>query len=188
MDSFSWKATIKMNKLSVLLVSLCLTGAAQAEWATSRIAVHVGPNPSSTAPIATHLNRGEAVKVLQVQKGWARISSYREPKSEGLRGKKKVARWVSMRHLSEVQPAPLPALACEHPDIAPNALPKAGPGLGMTREEAAILCRGARHLLATDRCARVEYGDKSLSRPGAFFVNCGGPNLFFSEADLPDED
>ncbi len=159
---------------------------AQAEWATTSVAVHVGSKPSWKAPIVAHLKRGDAIEVLEVKNDWARISPYRPPsEEEGLRGRQEVARWVSLRHLSKQEPAPLPTAACEHPDIAPGALAKGGPGYGLTVEEAAVLCRGARHLLATGRCARIEYGDKSLSRPGAFFVNCGGENLFFTAAELP---
>ena len=40
-------------------------------------------------------------------------------------------------------------------------------------------------ILARDDCKRIEYGDKSLSKPGAFFVNCGASNIFFSEKDPP---
>jgi hypothetical protein len=161
---------------------------AQAEWASTRVAVYVGSKPSWKAPVVDHLKRGDEVDILEVKGDWARISPFRPPEEEGLRGRKPVARWVSVRHLATRKPAPLPTEGCEHPDIAPGALAKGGPGYGLTVEEAAVLCRGARHLLATGRCARVEYGDKSLSRPGTFFVNCGGSNLFFTAADLPPDE
>lgn len=177
-----------MRRRLIFLISLWFAVPAQAEWVTAPMDVRVGPWPSSTAPVVDHLSRGDAVEVLEEKKGWARISPFQPPEEEGLKGRRKVARWVPLRHLSKEKPAPLPVFACEHPDIAPGALPRGGPGHGITVEEVVVLCRGARHLLETGRCTRVEYGDKSLSRPGSFFVNCGGENLFFTETDLPDDE
>lgn len=168
-----------------LLVALAFAGESSAEWARTRIAVHVGPSPSATSPVLAHLERGDEVTVLEERRGWGRISAFKAPKAEGLKGKKKVARWVQLRNLTMDRPIALPQPACEHPDIDPEALPKKGPG-GLSEEEASILCRGALHLLASGTCPRVEYGDKSLSKPGSFFVNCGGKNLFFRAEDLPE--
>ena len=166
-------------------LALGLAPAALAEWVTAPITVRVGPWPSSGAPAVGELKRGDLVEVLEEKHGWVRISPYVSPEEEGLEGRRKVARWVWAGHLSKEEPAALPEASCGHPDIAPGALPTGGPGHGITIEEAALLCRGALYMLGTERCARVEYGDKSLSRPGSFFVNCGGDNLFFTEADLP---
>jgi len=178
------------QRFAVLLIPLLMSPfwvpvPAGAEWITAPVEVHVGPWPSSTAPVVDRLSRGDSVEILEEKNGWARISRYQPAAEEGLKGRRKVARWVSLVHLSKDEPTPLPTSACDDPNIAPGALPQGGPGHGITVEEAATLCRGARHMLKSTSCARVEYGDKSLSRPGFFFVNCGGDNLFFTEADLP---
>jgi hypothetical protein len=57
---------------------------------------------------------------------------------------------------------------------------------GLTEIDVAILHRGAKHFLDSGRCKRIEYGDKSTSKPNTYYVNCGGPrNLFFKPSDLP---
>ncbi len=158
---------------------------AGAEWARTKIKVHAAPSPSATAPVVATLERGDEVNVLEERRGWGRITPFKPASAEGLSGKKKVARWIQLRNLTNEKPAPLPQSACEHPNIDPDALPKKGPG-GISEEEADLLCRGALYYLESGQCERVQYGDKSLSKPGSFFVNCGGDNLFFRAEDLPD--
>jgi hypothetical protein len=179
------RAKHDMRNTLCFLFALCLAAPVQAEWATTRLAIHIGPWPATTDPVVGYLKRGDSVDVLEELQGWARISRYQSPKEVGLKGRRKVARWVQLRHLTTEQPVALPKAACEHPDIAPGALPIGGPGYGITVKEAEILCRGALHMLAAGRCARVEYGEKSMSRPGSFFVNCGGPNIFFTAEEIP---
>jgi hypothetical protein len=49
-----------------------------------------------------------------------------------------------------------------------------------------ILHRGAKLMLDNGRCKRIEYGDKSVSKPNTYYVNCGGfSNIFFRPSDLP---
>ncbi len=174
----------QMRQLLIALWVFGLAAPAQSEWATTRVSIHMGPWGSSTDPVVGHLDRGDEVRVQEELQGWARISGYQSAKDVGLKGRRKVAKWVQARHLTTDQPTPLPT-ACEHPDIAPNALPMGGPGRGITVKEADILCRGAIHMLETGRCQRVEYGEKSMSRPGSYFVNCGGPNIFFTADEVP---
>ena len=176
---------VRPGFLVVLCLLLPLAVAVRAEWASTRATVYIGPWPSSTDPVVDHLKRGDPVSVLERQSGFARITPYVKPKEVGLKGRRKVARWVSLRQLTEVQPLALPKAPCEHKDIAPNAFPMAGPGHGLSFKEGELLCRGALAILARDDCKQIEYGDKSLSKPGAFFVNCGASNIFFSEKDLP---
>ncbi len=168
--------------LGVVLAGV-ISAPATAEWASTTATVHVGPWGSTTDPVVATLKRGDYVDVLERQGDWGRLTPYQNPKELGLKGRKKVARWVQLRKLTDDQPIALPKPACDHPDIAVDALPKAGPG-SLSDAEADILCRGAKQALATDQCERVVYGDKSLSKPGSYFVNCGGNNLFFTEADL----
>lgn len=54
--------------------------------------------PSTSAQTSSRLRRGQAVSVLEVSNGWARISRYYDGSSEGLSGE--VAQWVFARHLS----------------------------------------------------------------------------------------
>ncbi len=55
----------------------------------------------------------------------------------------------------------------------------------MTAENVTILWRGAKHMLTTGRCSKVEYADRSVNKPNTYYVNCGGANVFFTPADLP---
>ena len=77
---------------------------------------------------------------------------------------------------------PQPALP-KDPRIAKDAFPKVGQS-GLTEQDIRTLYQGALKFLECGKCRRVEYGDKSASKPNTYFINCGGPNLFFTPADL----
>jgi hypothetical protein len=133
--------------------------------------------PGRSGAAVNRIYRGQVVTVSDSIKGWARVT---EPQS--------APRWVEWRGLGRERPAPLPepAMASSTLDarIASDAIPAVGQG-GLSAEDVVILRRGARHMLATGRCDRVDLADKSVSRPGVYYVSCAGGNQFFTAADLP---
>ena len=137
--------------------------------------------PSSRGKITNRLYRQNRVDVLEVRGGWARISKYYDGRTEDLSGQ--VARWVSAAHLSKRRPADLPQPKISA-DSRINGLPKVGEN-GLTKMDVIIIHRGARYMLDQGRCKRIEYGDKSVSKPNTYYVNCGSRNLFFKPSDLP---
>lgn len=66
--------------------------------------------------------------------------------------------------------------------IAEDAFPKVGGRL--TEQDVRLLYKGAIKFLNSGKCSRVEYGDKSISKQNAYYVNCGGPNIFFTPSDV----
>lgn len=136
---------------------------------------------SRSAQITNRIYRQQRVDVFEVNGPWARISKYYDGRIEGAKGS--VARWVPAFKLSATRPPDL-----EQPsrprDPRINGMPKVGED-GLTRRDVDILYRGATHYLQSGQCKKIEFGDKSTSRRDTFYVNCGGPNFFFKESDLP---
>lgn len=141
---------------------------------------HLGP---SAATIVTNtIYRQQRVDVFEVDDGWARVSKYYDGEVEGVTGR--VARWVLAEHLDRKQPGDL-AQPKVRRDPRIEGIPKVGEN-GLTEQDVRILYQGAEHFLQTGRCARVEFGDKSLSKKDTYYVYCGGPgNIFFTRAELP---
>lgn len=138
--------------------------------------------PSASALVTNRLHRRDRVDVFEVSDGWARISKYYDGRIEGLSGS--VARWVSVHQLSKERPADEPQPKLPH-DPRISGMPEVGRH-GITEEDFRILYRGAKHFLETGRCDRIEWADKSVHKPGTYFVNCGRPgNLHFRPSDLP---
>ena len=138
--------------------------------------------PNKNAKVTNKIYRQQRVEVLELHKGWARISKYYNGQVEGVPGK--VARWVSAAHLSKQQPADrIQPKLVNDPRI--QGIPKVGE-YGLTKTDILVLHRGAKHFLNTGRCDHIEYGDKSTNKQNTYYVNCGGsPNLFFKPSDLP---
>ena len=124
----------------------------------------------------------QKVDVLEIKGDWARVSKYYDGEVEGKPGK--VARWVLAEGLSAKAPKepPQPA-APKDPRIAKNAIPKVGEG-GLTEKDVEILNQGALKFLNSGKCTKVEFGDKSTSKPNTYYINCGGPNIFFKPSEL----
>jgi hypothetical protein len=138
--------------------------------------------PSSTARITNRIYVRQKVEVLEIKGEWARVSKYYDGSIEGASGQ--VARWVLASGLSPTLPpqAAQPKVAND-PRISKDAIPKVGEG-GLTTKDVEILYKGAIKFLDSGKCSRVEFGDKSTSKADTYYVNCGGPNLFFTSADL----
>jgi hypothetical protein len=149
--------------------------------------VHVGVleerlAPSSTAAITNRIYLRQRVDVFEVKGEWARVSKYYEGSVEGKTGQ--VARWVLASGLSASQPTePSQPKAFSDPRIAKDAIPRVGEG-GLTARDVEILRKGALKFLNSGQCSSIELADKSTSRANTYYVNCGGPNLFFTPGDL----
>ena len=173
----------------ILALSACLLTAGSATAAATGSGSHyvtartlnVRLAPAANAKITNRLYRQNRVEVFEVRDGWARISRYYNGRVEGISGN--VARWVAANHLATQRPDDL-----KHPAVARDSrisgIPKVGQG-GLTRKDVQILHRGARHFLDSGRCNRIAYGDKSVSKPNTYYVNCGSRNHFFTPSDLP---
>jgi len=138
--------------------------------------------PSNSSNVTNRIYRSQKVEVFEIKNGWARVSKYYDGAVEGKSGQ--VARWVLASGLSTNQPAELkqPSLPAD-PRIAKDALPKVGQS-GLTEQDVQVLHKGALKYLNSGKCSRVEYGDKSTSKANTYYINCGGPNIFFTPADV----
>ena len=139
--------------------------------------------PNGTAPVTNKLYRQQQVEVFELKGNWARISKYYDGRVEGI--PKQVGRWVFLPHLSKIRPEDMSQpLVVSNSGIKKNAIPKAGQD-GITDGDVQIMYRAANHYLKSGRCNNVEYADKSLSKANTYYLNCGGPNLFFKPSDIP---
>lgn len=168
-----------------LLFSVACAGTAisvPGEYYVSPSAVEVHLAPRSDAKVTNRLYRGNRVDVFEVRDGWARISKSYDGRVEGVSGR--VARWVAARNLTPDGPRPKASEATPS-DSRISGIPMAGQG-GLTKEDVQVLHRAARHYVDSGRCRQVVYADKSVSRAGTYYVNCGGAqNLFFRPSDIP---
>jgi hypothetical protein len=138
--------------------------------------------PSSGGSSTNRIYLRQKVEVFELKDGWARISKYYDGSAEGKSGQ--IARWVRASGLSPSQPKEpdQPTLPSD-PRIAKDAIARVGQG-GLTAEDVQILHKGALKFLNSGQCSQIEYADKSTSKANTYYVNCGGPNLFFTPADL----
>jgi hypothetical protein len=139
--------------------------------------------PSNKAKVTNTLDRQQVLEVFERRDGWARVSPYYDGSVEGLNGQ--VARWVPNRALSKTRPKDLaqPNIS-DDPRVA--GIAKVGEG-GLTQRDVEVLHAVARYYLELGKARRIEYGDKSVSKPGVYFLNSGDvANLFFRPSDIPD--
>lgn len=92
--------------------------------------------------------------------------------------------WVRLEDLSQTAVASPPASVMDDPRIAKEAIPGVGAD-GHSARDVELLKRGAKWALDTGRCKRVDYANKSVNKPGTYFVMCESKNVFFTERDLP---
>jgi hypothetical protein len=172
----------------VLFVSLISVSGAHARAAESETyyvsatSLNVRLAPNRSGKITNRLSRQERVDVSEVRNGWARISRYYDGEVEGLTGQ--VARWVWLASLSKQRPGEL-AQPAAIADARISGIPKVGQG-GLTSNDVQLLYRAASYFIDSGRCERVEYADKSVSKPNTYFVNCGeARNRFFKPSEIP---
>lgn len=138
--------------------------------------------PSTTGSVTNRIYRRQKVEVFEVKSGWARVSKYYDGAVERKSGQ--VARWVLAKGLSSSQPAELPQpTPPSDTRIAKDAFPKVGQS-GLTEQDVQLLYKGALKHLNSGKCQRVDYGDKSTSKVNTYYINCGGPNILFTAADV----
>lgn len=142
--------------------------------------------PSFKSKITNTLHKGQKVDVFEIKAGWARVSKYYQGDSEGPPGN--VARWVVAKSLTTVKPFEKQTLTVNAQTqygsrISPYAIPEAGKN-GLTEKDVDILRQGAIKLLDSGECKRVEYADKSTTKPNTYYINCGADNIFFKASDI----
>ncbi|ATE62754.1 SH3 domain-containing protein [Thauera sinica] len=177
-----------MKKIVVVALSLAVSGSAFAQaskpgtYYVKEAALEERLAPSASGSVTNRIYRRQKVEVFEIKDGWARVSKYYDGAVEGKASQ--VARWVLASGLSSTQPAELPQPSIQSdPRIAKDAIPKVGQH-GLTEQDVQILHKGALRFLNSGKCSRVEYGDKSTSKANTYYVNCGGPNLFFTPGDV----
>ena len=141
--------------------------------------------PRDNAKETNRLDAGQKVTVYEFRGNWARISDWYDGAAEGESGQ--VARWLLIDQLGPQRPAPVsqPSWPVD-PRI--QGLPRVGQG-GLTKREVALLYAASQFYLESGTATRVEYGDKSVTRDGVYYLNFGGnSNHFFRESDIPNLD
>lgn len=153
----------------------------QPRFVLERVEVRLAPSEHALA--TNTLDRQQSVEVFEVQDGWARVSQYYDGSVEGVPGQ--VARWVPTKSLAGERPKDLPQpKILDDPRV--QYLPNVGDG-GLSRRDVEILHAAARYFLEIGKARVIEYGDKSTSREGVYYVNFGGPkNYFFKPGDIPE--
>lgn len=166
-----------MARLLAAIAIILLIGAAQAadpapkdHWVNANV---VEERDAPNGRVVNRLYVGQKVTVYRTDGEWALVT---EPRFQ--------ARWVRIRDLSPTPVASPPSATVADPRIAKDAIPGVGAD-GHTAQDVEILKRGAKWALDTGRCKRVDYGNKSVNRPGTYFVMCENKNVFFTERDLP---
>ncbi|MGI0120165.1 SH3 domain-containing protein [Zooshikella sp. RANM57] len=176
---------MKLRVLSLLLLFLPMFAHANADRAgtyyvtADSLNVRLSPNPKGK--ITNKLYRQQKLEVFEVKSGWARISKYYNGAVEGLSGN--VARWVSAAYLSDSRPNDKAQPNIAH-DPRIKGIPKVGQ-YGATERDVRILYAAGKYFLDSKKCNEIEYGDKSISKPNTYYLNCGGPNHFFKPSDIP---
>jgi hypothetical protein len=117
--------------------------------------------------VVNRIYRGQRLRVFAESDGWARVTEL-----------DRQARWVRISALSDSPPAPLPQTdAANDPRLA--ALPRVGE-YGHDEADVAALRAAAQMLLVSGQCSRIDDANKSVSRSGLYFINCGeNSNRFF---------
>lgn len=138
--------------------------------------------PQANASITNKIYLQQKVDVFEIKNGFARVSKYYDGEVEGKQGQ--VARWVLTAGLSSTRPA-LPAQPKFRDDdrIQKGAIPAVGEG-GLNKKDVEILHAAANKYLKSGKCSKVVMADKSVNKPNTFYLNCGGPNLFFTPSEL----
>jgi hypothetical protein len=164
-----------MLRLIAALVLIVASAAHAADPAPKDFWVKASMTEERDAPNGRAVNRiyiGQALKVYRIDGDWALVT---EPRYQ--------PRWVKLADLSSTPVASPLSSTIDDPRIAKDAIPGVGAD-GHTAKDVELLKRGAKWVLDTGRCKRVEYGNKSVSKAGTYFVMCEGRNVFFTERDL----
>ena len=145
---------------------------------------------STECCVARRLSENEVVPVYEEEDGWSRISVYydagSEPNCPGDTGDL-IAQWVASRFLSAEPTENYDPNQWFGPlgDRRIRGIPKVG-DYGLTRAEIEVIRRYAAQMLLDEECSSIEAGNKSVSKPGTYYVYCAGESeqRFFTKADL----
>lgn len=152
------------------------------------ISVKVRLSPDSNGKITNTIYRRQAVDVMELQNGWARVSDYYDGQIEGKSGN--LARWIPYNSLAKKRPQKLKLrkFMVEKPHRI-DGIPKVGQH-GLTERDVQILYAAAKYYLETGKASQIVYGDKSVKRPGIYYLNFNNTNEnhFFSPEDIPNLD
>lgn len=143
--------------------------------------------PSASCSSTNKIYRQQKVEVFELKDGWARVSRYYDGVVEGAGIAKQVVRWVPTKDLSLTRPPDIaqPKLKTAEDDPRISYLPKVGDS-GLSAADVSLLRRYAVTLLKSGVCAEIDDGDKSVSKPGTYYVHCKGEmaNRFFRAEDV----
>ncbi len=140
--------------------------------------VHLGPD--AAAQVINTLYRQQRVDVLEVQGVWARVTKYYDGAAVGIY--RPVARWVVFEDLDTERPDDLPQPSL--PDNPRIELPQVGDN-DLSETDVRILYAAALYYLESGKLKRIEWGDKSLHKPGYYYLSSGPKNHFFRPRDIP---
>ncbi len=138
--------------------------------------------PDAGAEVTNRSYKGQAEEVYETKNGWARVSPYYDGEVEGKSGQ--VARWIASKSLDTKRPADPKGL---HISKDPRISLPLAPGDGLNERDVLILHAAARYYLEIGLAKLIEFGDKSVSKAGVYYLNFGEPqNHFFRPSDIPD--
>jgi hypothetical protein len=149
--------------------------------------------PDGDCPVTNTVYYGQLVDVFEERNSWSRVSEYYDASSERAEfpsiSDATVARWVRSNDLTDVPPTPKDELSADQRYFDERIQGISKPGeYGLTEDDILLIRRYAYGMLATGQCDRIEYGDKSVSKPNTYFVNCGeAQNRFFTPSDVKAE-
>lgn len=177
-----------MKKLFVFVIILAATFSAMAQASKPGtyyvkepiLEQHLGP--SKSAKVVNRIYLQQKIDVLEVKGDWARVSKYYDANPEEKIGQ--VARWVLSNGLSQTQPKepPQPKLVWDS-RVDKAAIPKVGMD-GLSSTDVEILHKATVKFLNSGKCIRIDLAEKSVSKPNTYYINCGGPNIFFTPNDV----
>lgn len=123
--------------------------------------------------VVNRIYRGQRVEVTDRRDGWARVT-----------GLQYDPRWVRESQLGRqrLPDLPQPKLEAALDDSRIQGVPKVGES-GAREADVLALRTAAAELLSSGECQAIEFGDKSVNRPGVYYLNCGeSTNRFFKMA------
>lgn len=128
-----------------------------------------------TAPNGNIVNRqyrGQLLRIYGAEGKWYRVS----PKSAS-------PRYVHSDYLDETKPKPIPvkkSFIFSDSRIERSALPTSAGQYGLNKYDVETIWLAARKALDDGICRRIYDADKSISKSGKYYLNCGGSrNKFF---------
>jgi uncharacterized protein with PQ loop repeat len=173
--------TLRELFLAMLLLLTVVVEAATTKYVgTVSLEEHLAPK--SDSKVTNKIYKNQKVDVYEEKDGWSRVSEYYDGEVEGVSGK--VARWVETgalvdSKLEDNQISP----SYSDPRIEEGAIPKVGQH-ELSESDIRTLYSGAIKFLNNGRCSKIEYADKSVDKPGVYYVNCGDENVFFTPQDV----